>query len=66
MSLLLRALRNNVAGALALVGLYVANSMLFGYVVPAQFEGYSFLGFNALCALVIGSWVAVTVWRENH
>lgn len=64
--LLLRALRNNVVGALGLVALYVANSMLFGHVIPAEFEGYSFLGFNVLCALIIGSWVGVTVWRESH
>ena len=64
--LLLRALRNNLAGAAFLVGAYIANSMFFGSVVPAQFEGYSFLGFNVLCALVIGSWVAVTVWREHY
>ena len=64
--LLLRALRNTVAGVVALVGLYVANSMLFGYVIPDQFEGYSFLGFNALCLLALGSWVGVTVYRRDY
>jgi len=58
--LLLRALRNNLLGVLFVVAVYSANGMLFGRVIPTQFEGYSFLGFNVLCALIIGTWIAVS------
>lgn len=64
--LLLRALRNNLLGALFVVGVYSANSMSFGHVISAQLEGYSFLGFNALCALIIGSWIAVSIYDRDY
>jgi len=43
----------------------IANTALFTLVLPPEFGSYTVAGACALTALVLGSWVAVTLYLEG-
>lgn len=46
------------------VGILVGNAMLFRYVLPPQFEGWSLAGQLGLSALALAAWIGVTIRRQ--